>query len=477
MHRLVVALAACLPISVANPVAAERPNVLFILTDDQGPWALGLAGLSDAKTPHLDRLFREGAYLVNAFTVTPVCSPSRASLMTGRYGSELGITDWIRPDTEPELGLTPGTVTWPQLLKQAGYRTALIGKWHLGTQDRYHPAVFGYEFFMGFRGGGTKLKDPPLEMDGQARVVRGFTSDILTDEAVRWLRLHDSERGPFALSLHFRSPHAPWLPLREEDRRHFENLDPAVPNPDFPGLDVARVKKSTREYLGSVAEVDRNVGRLMRELELLGLDRNTVVIFSSDHGYNIGHHGVLHKGNGHWIVTDPPPGTANVPAGQRPNMFDTSLRVPTAVRWPGVIEPGSVVHHTVSNLDWFPTLLEIAGVPRPDGVPVRGRSIVPLLQGAAPDWNDDLYAVYSTHHTSRTHMRVYRTAEWKLIRDLLNPERDELYNLKHDPGETKNLIAADDPPARKAMKELHARIIERMRAIDDPVLDIVRTDR
>jgi uncharacterized sulfatase len=393
--------------------------------------------------------------------------------MTGRYGSELGITDWINPRNEPDLGLEPGTVTWPLLLRGAGYRTGLIGKWHLGTRDRYRPAVFGYEFFLGFREGGTKLKDPPLEVEGATRTVHGFTTDILTDEAIRWLRLHDPSAGPFALSLHYRSPHAPWLPLREEDWSPFADLDPEVPNPDYPQLDVPRVKKTTREYLGSVADVDRNVGRLLRELEVLGVVEQTVVIFTSDHGYNLGHNGIWHKGNGHWIVTEPPPATENVPRGQRPNMYDLSLRVPTAVRWPGVVAPGMRIERTISHLDWFPTLLEAAGVRLPEDLPVRGHSIVPLLRGESPAWDDDLYAEYSLHHQARAHLRAYRTREWKLVRDFLNPERDELYNLKSDPAERTNLIASQDPAAKRAIVELHARIIGRMEQINDAVLETV----
>ena len=169
---------------------------------------------------------KKGPYLVNSFVVTPVCSPSRASLMTSRYGSELKITDWIHPRKEADLGLEPGTPTWPQLLRDAGYRTALIGKWHLGTQDRFHPSVFGYADFFGFREGGAKVIHPLLEVEGEQRIVRGLTTDILTDEAIRWLRLHDPESAPFALSLHYRAPHAPWLPLRDEDWSDFESLDP-----------------------------------------------------------------------------------------------------------------------------------------------------------------------------------------------------------------------------------------------------------
>ena len=452
--------------------AAERPNILFILTDDQAPWALGLAGHPHASTPHLDALFRSGAYLVNSFTVTPVCSPSRASLICSRYGSEVGITDWIKPGEESALGLNPKLSTWPRLLQQSGYRTALIGKWHLGTEDRFHPTLLGYTNFMGLRGGGTSPANPKLEVDGVERPVRGLTTDILTDEAIRWLRLHQANDGPFALSLHYRAPHSAWLPVRESDWEPFDTLDPQIPKPDYPNLDTQRVKKMTREYLASVKGVDRNVGRLLEELKLQGYEKDTIVIFSSDHGYNMGHNGIWHKGNGHWVLTEPPAATSNIPRGQRPNMYDNSLRVPTCVRWPGVIPAGTVIHETISNLDWFPTIVELAGSRIPKGTIVRGHSLVPVLRGEAKSWDNDFYAEYSTKHQSHTHMRMYRTAEWKLIRDFLNSGRDELYDLRHDPAEQHNLIDSTDPEVPKVIANLHARILEQMRAINDPVLPL-----
>lgn len=138
----------------AQALAAQRPNIVFVLTDDQAPWTIGVSGNPQTKTPNIDRLAHEGAYLVNYFTPTPVCSPARACLMTSRYGSEVGITDWINPKTEPDLGLDPATVTWPELLAGAGYSTGLVGKWHLGDVAQFHPNKTGFGYFMGFVGGG-----------------------------------------------------------------------------------------------------------------------------------------------------------------------------------------------------------------------------------------------------------------------------------------------------------------------------------
>ena len=457
---------------VAEPASSEnRPNIVFIMSDDQAPWSTGASGNLNAITPAMDSLFADGATFANSFVTTPVCSPSRASLMTSRYGSELGITDWINSGPEPELGLDPALPNWPSLLNGGGYRTGLVGKWHLGSRDRFHPTQLGYDHFMGFRGGGTSPQNPSLEQNRSSRTFSGFTPDILTDNAIEFLR--DSQTTPFALSLHFRAPHTAWLPVAQSIWSEFENLTPFIPNPRFPNLDVERVRRMTREYLASVTSVDVNVARILTELETLDLDHKTIVIFTSDHGYNMGHNGIWHKGNGHWVLTSNPPATANIPNGQRPNMYDNSLRVPTAVRWPGVIRPGLDVTQTISNLDWFPTLLAMAGVGVPEETVVRGRSLLPLMKGQVPDdWNNDFYGEYSTHHQSQTHMRVYRTPRWKLIRDFLNDGRDEFYDLQNDPTERVNLIDAESVEIQDAVAELHGKIVAEMRAINDPVAAI-----
>ena len=456
--RLLLVLAVALGLH-----AADRPNILFVYTDDQAGWAVGLSGHPHASTPNMDGLFQRGAYLPNSFTVTPVCSPSRASLITSRYGSELGLTDWLHSGREPKMGIRADALTWPELLQQAGYSTALVGKWHLGLLDEHHPTKHGYGYFMGFRGGGTTPADPILEKDGKYRRFEGLTADILTDEALEFL---DREKdGPFLLSLHYRAPHARWLPVAPEDWAPFDGLDPIIPNPGFPYLDVERVRRMTREYLASTKSVDRNIGRVLARLDALGLTETTVIVYTSDHGYNMGHSGVWHKGNGHYVLTRNPPPTANIPGGQRPNMWDRSIRVPTAVVWPGRVKPGTVVEETVSNLDWFPTLVAIAGARIPEGSTVRGRDISPVLVGDAENWDNSLFGEYSTHHQSRTHMRMLRTPRWKLVRDFLNPERDEFYDLSADPDETTNMIY--HPKARAVVDTMSARLLARMRAHAD----------
>lgn len=448
--------------------STERPNIVFVFTDDQAPWALGASGNKQAHTPNMDQLAKEGSYLTNSFTVTPVCSPSRASLMTSRYGSELGITDWLKQPAEPNLGIASELLCWPEVLQKSGYKTALIGKWHLGTLDKYHPTQHGFDYFMGMRSGGAAPVNPTLEKDGKTKKFKGYTADVLTDDAIEFLK--SNQEKPFLLCLHFRAPHARWLPVAEEDWAPFESMDPEIPNPDYPELDVARVKKMTREYLASTASVDRNLGKLRKTLSELKLAENTVIIFTSDHGYNMGHNGIWHKGNGHWVLKKPTKTKGNIPRNQRPNMYDHSIRVPTIVHWPGETQPGSVIDQTVSNLDWYPTILSIAGCKIPKDQKLKGRDFTPLLKSQNVQWDNDLYAEYSTKHQSKTHMRMFRTPKWKLVLDFLNPDRHELFDLVNDPAESNNLYWKESVQIVQIRESLTAKIRKQMAVNSDPVL-------
>jgi uncharacterized sulfatase len=386
----------------------------------------------------------------------------------------LGIIDWINTSfnsltgTEPDLGLNPKFETWPRLLQHAGYKTGLIGKWHLGMRDTNHPANFGFETFVGFRGGGIATVDPVLEFEGKPKQFSGLTEDVIATEAINFLHQHQHQR--FLLAVHFRAPHTRWLPVADEDMEPYGTLVPGIPNRDYPELDVKRVERMMVEYLASVRSVDRNLGRILESLDRLNLAANTLVVFTSDHGYNMGHNGVWHKGNGHWILTRSVPGTDNVPDNQRPNMYDNSIKVPTIVRWPGKIRPGVVYDEFMSNVDWFPTLLSATGVPIPSGLTVRGRDFIPLLRGGAFTAPDHYYAQYSTRHQSVTDMRMISTGEWKLVLDFRNPERHELYDLVRDTAETQNLYASDNAVTRMIIEELRLRLARIMIETDDPIL-------
>lgn len=446
-----------------------RPNVVFIYTDDQAPSAVGFAGNHELRTPHLDRLARSGAVLRNAFTVTPVCSPSRAEFMVSRYGSELDILDWINPKAEPETGLNPNTITWVELLKDAGYATCLSGKWHLGTADRFHPTLTGYDEFMGIRDGGCPPKDPILEIDGHLTPTQGFTVDLVTDHALDFIRRHQGE--PFLASVHYREPHAAWLPTREEDWKPYRELVPTLPEPVHPDLDAEKVRRMTREYYASVAGVDRNVGRILDLLDELRLADKTIIVFTSDHGYHLGHHALWFKGNAQWMLkTLPEQHWPNIGPRQRPNLLDQALRVPACIRWPGRIPPGTEITETITNLDWFPTLLAMTGTELPDDIPVRGRNFLPLLLGERIPWANDLYAEYSMRHGATADMRCWRTTAWKYMIDFANPGREELYHLASDPGELKNLADSNDPEAVQVRAEFKKKIIAMLQEIQDPLL-------
>jgi uncharacterized sulfatase len=417
-----------------RPTSEKPANIIFLYTDDLAQWALGAYGNREIKTPNLDRLAQRGATFRNAFTVTPVCSPSRAALLTSRYPGELGIADWIDPRKEPNLGLASAAITWPELLKGFGYRTMLAGKWHLGTLDSFHPTRQGFDRFYGFLDGSNLPIDPRLEVDGKVRQLKGSLPDLLVDKGLQFIEQHRDR--PFLLSIHFRAPHTPYGPVPEQDAAPYRTLVPTIP--DVPGLPRERVKQLYREYYASVSSVDRNVGRLLAKLDEWGLSSKTVVIFTSDHGYMIGQHGLWHKGNAAWLVEGK--------SGYRPNMFDDSIKVPLLVCWPAVVAPGMNVSQVVSNLDVFPTILDFSGMGVPDNLEIRGRSLGPLLRGQDSGLREGtLFGQYDMHHYQVARMRMIRTPEWKLVRHFERGGQDELYHLAEDPGELHNLAGSTDP--------------------------------
>ena len=454
MRRL--ALLALLLAANASAADARRYNLVAIVTDDQAVWTVGCYGNQEVRTPNLDRLAKEGVRFANAFTVTPVCSPSRASYMSGRHGIELAVTDWIAPE-ETRVGLPPGIATWPGLLRSAGYKTALFGKWHLGMQPDRHPTRRGFDHFFGNLGGGWSPKDPSFEVDGKTKSFTGHSVNLMTDEAIRWMR--ENKDTPFAACLHYREPHAPYGPMPAEDQAVY--VDTTFTLPDAPGLDRDKVQKDTRTYHTAIRAVDRNLGRLLQELESLKLADRTIVTFTSDHGYNIGHHTIQHKGNGHWIA-------GGLRGPKRPNMWDTSLRVPLLVRWPGVAKPGSVVSETVANIDTLPTMCGMLGVPVPGNLVQRGRDYSPMLRGQrVSGWDNDLYGAYDLHNGGLAYMRMVRTPEWKLVRHLRCNEMNELYDLKADPGETRNVYGV--ARARPARELLQAKLDVWRKQVGDPL--------
>jgi choline-sulfatase len=456
-----IALALALGLAGVSGLCAEpakRLNFICVVTDDQSRWSVGAYGNKEARTPNMDRLAREGAGFLNAFVATPVCSPSRASLMTGRYGTQVGITDWITPkQAGGGLGLPAEARTWAEVLQQAGYITGLVGKWHLGDRAAFHPTRRGFGHFFGFLGGGNSPMNPTLEGGGATKKIEGPLPDLLTDDALDFVRKNRAHS--FALMLNFREPHLPYGPVPAQDSAVFKNFDPTIPT--FPGLDAKQVKTWTRDYYAAIHAVDRNLGRLLALLDELGLTQDTIVLFTSDHGYMIGQHGLHTKGNAQWV--------AGAQRGkQRPNMFDYSLRVPLLVRWPGVVAPGTVVPEFVSNIDTFASVLGMLAVPAPADYKQEGRDFSPLLRGRKIPWRDAHFAQYDLHNSGKARMRTIRTPRWHLVRQYLeNGQPDELFDLQSDPEELHNLYA--DPAQRETRERLQQRLTEWMRALDDPL--------
>ncbi|QQS46558.1 MAG: sulfatase-like hydrolase/transferase [Acidobacteriota bacterium] len=458
-------LSCCLPQAALSETpltiqAAQNAtyNIVSIVTDDQAIWSIGAYGAREAVTPNMDRLAREGARFNNAFVTTPVCSPSRVAFLTGLYGTQAGITDYLTPDEGASgMGLPASALTWPGVLQQNGYRTALFGKYHLGTQAEFHPTRRGFHYFMGSQQGSFAPVNPRLEVNGRVTEVKGAGSDIVMDDALRWIEANKDR--PFAALIHFREPHLPYTPMPEEDTRPFKNLDPTIP--DVKGLDREQVKQFYRDYYASVHAVDRNLGRLLAALERLNLDRRTIVIFQSDHGYNIGHHGIHSKGNGYVIA-----GGVNGP--KRPNMWDTSLRIPLLIRWPGVLQGGTEIDETVLNLDMFPSVLGMLKIKAPPDYRHNGKDFSPLLFGLRDaNWRTEIFGQYDLHNAGLAYMRMLRTTEWKLVRHYRANELDELYDLKNDPGELRNLYK--NPGYRDVRERLQQRLDERMKVINDPI--------
>jgi uncharacterized sulfatase len=319
----------------ATSAGSSQPNILFICTDDQAPWDLGASGNQQALTPNMDSLVARGAYLVNSFVTTPVCSPSRAATLTSQYGYEVGVRNWVQfGERAMGQGLNPDSVTYVELLKKAGYSTSLIGKWHLGEEPEHYPTHHGFDYFMGHIQGGFAVENPVFQRNGKEVQFTGLTADILANDVTDRIEHHADV-------------------------------------PDYPDLDRKKVDQWMKEYLASTRSVDRNLGNVIETLERTGFAENTIIIFTSDHGYNMGHHGIWHKGNGKWMLKHTVPERGNINADQRPNMWDNSVKVPAVVCWPNQIKPGIRLEADTTNLDWFPTILAMAGVDQPRNLGVR----------------------------------------------------------------------------------------------------------
>ena len=443
----VVVAQLCLPARADDERSDERPNILFIMSDDHAAHAISAYGSRINKTPQIDRLAAGGMRFDNCFCTNGICAPSRAVILTGKYNHLNGLID-----NAVEFDGSQQTVA--KLLQQAGYQTAMIGKWHLKSDPT------GFDYWNVFPGQGA-YENPALIELGERKKHTGYASDIVTDIALDWLRGRPAEK-PFFLMLHHKAPHRNWVPDEKHaklfaDRtfptpptfdddyatrcdaartqamtveRHLTPTDLKMDPPD--GLEGAALKnwkyqRYMQDYLACVASVDDNVGRLLDYLDESGLAANTVVFYTSDQGFYLGDHG--------WF--------------DKRFMYEESLRMPLIVRDPRVTKAGSVNENIVLNLDFAPTFLALAEAAVPSEM--QGASLTPLLRGTAPaDWRTSMYYHYYEYaeggHMVRPHYGV-RTERYKLIHFYHGIDAWELFDLQRDPHELRNVYEAPESAA------------------------------
>lgn len=448
-----LALLACAPRSPDESRATTRPNIVVVVVDDLRWDEFGAAGHPWLETPNIDRLAAEGAPFANSFHAVPLCSPNRATLLTGQFPSQHGIIDNVARSR-----LSHRLQTFPRALQAAGYETAFLGKWHMGNDPTPRP---GFDYWVGLPGQGRAV-NPELFENGALRVVRGYTTDLLTDRAIAFIQRERT--GPFLVYLAHKAVHP------DVQQRDDASIAPGpaeyVPAPRHRGVYGTRVlqrRANVVRTLGDLAgkpairralawnatgdttatvdtiaapamdettirrraemllAVDEGIGRIIAALEATGeLDR-TVVVLTSDNGFFFGEHGLT---------------------TERRLPYEESIRNPLLIRYPPLVRAGSRPPELALTIDLAPTILELAGAPI--GAHIQGRSLVPVLRGNAPDWRQSILVEFYTYENPFPHLmdldyRALRTPRYKYIHWVRHPDLDELYDLETDPFEMRNL--------------------------------------
>lgn len=422
----------------------SQPNIILIVADDMGWGDVGYHG-SEIQTPNIDRLSREGVVL-DRYYVAPVCSPTRAGLMTGRYPDRYGLRETVIPPWS-EFGVDTSEVFLPELLARAGYaHRGLIGKWHLGHGvPDFHPLNRGFTHYYGHLNGNidyfTHKREGELDWHRNDRPSydKGYSTDLITEEAVRFIRDCAEDDAPFFLYVAYNAPHTP-LQAKKEDLLlyGFDENKPLFNGRSNGYGSKGRGNTVRQTYSAMVTAMDRGIGHVLEALEELGIDSNTVVVFQSDNG---GHP----KGGGN---NDPLRGTKG-------SEWEGGVRVPAIIRWTGALPSGLVVDQVTGYVDMLPTLCDLAGVDDRGGKPLDGRSMLPVLKGTGK-WDDRLFYLGNGAIVSR---------QWKLLR--AGPKgrpTDLLFAIDNDPGETMDV------------KDQHPAILEKLNsALDD--FARIRSDR
>jgi arylsulfatase A-like enzyme len=416
----------------------RRPNIVFVLMDDMRWDLMACAGHRFLRTSNLDRIAREGARFANAFVCLSLCSPSRASFLTGLYSHVHGVLDNRTPLDYSRL------TTLPQILQNAGYRTAMVGKWHMGVDAEPKP---GFDYWACFKGQGTYF-DPELNVNGKMRPFTGFTDDVTTGLTADWIT---SQPGrPFAAILGFKSCHSPFEPPPRTSRLYANIAIPKPPTfdkaaPDQPAWiqqfdDTGHTPYSRIPYdelmlrfWRLVTAADENIGRLFARLQAIGRLDDTVLIFSSDNGFLLHEHGLYDKRA----------------------MYEESIRVPLLVRYPRLFRRARVIDEMALNIDVAPTLLDLVGAGGADRM--QGRSLLGALAGKHGPRRSIFFYQYDREQPYSTpSLMGVRTHDWKLVRYLEEGQAHELYHLAKDPHETTNLFRsqAHQGHRRRLEKEL-----------------------
>lgn len=436
-------------LQAAQASQSQRPrNVVFILTDDHRYDALGfLKAQPWLETPQMDRLAREGAHLQNAFVTTSLCSPSRASILTGYYAHKHRIVD-------NNTAIPPGTVFFPQHMQKAGYKTGFFGKWHMGHEgDDPQP---GFDEWVSFLGQGTYLPSPNgLNVNGKKVPQKGYITDEITDYALNWLGTLPKDQ-PYFMYLSHKAVHADFVPA-ERHKGKYQDAKFVVPptmdkegemaqgrpmwvqnqrnswhGVDYPYHTALNIEEYFKRYAEALLAVDESIGRVLDTLQKRGELDSTLVIYMGDNGFAFGEHGLIDKRTA----------------------YEESMRVPMLARCPELFSGGRTVKEIVANLDIMPTVLDAARVPAPEGL--HGGSMLPLLQGNRPSgWRKELlYEYYWERNYPQTPtIHALREDRYKFIRVQGVWDIEELYDIQEDPLESRNLISS----------EAHADTIKRMR--------------
>jgi N-acetylglucosamine-6-sulfatase len=449
-----------------------RRNIVLVLSDDHRYDFLRFLPQAPAflETPNMDRMAQQGAHLVNAFVSTSLCSPSRASILTGQYMHHHHIVDNQRP--EP-----PGTTFFPQCLQQAGYQTAFIGKWHMGhEQDDPRP---GFDYWASFKGQGEYF-NPVLNVNGKRQSFQGYTTDVLTDQALQWLQTGRDTRRPFFLYLSHKAVHYPFQPSPRHAGRYTQS---PIQRPDtmantednyqtqphwvrerrysIHGVDhmetgpydndpVPSFDNLYHQYCETLHGLDENLGHVLSYLDESGLSQSTLVIYMGDNGFALGEHGFYDKRDA----------------------FEESIRIPMLAYAPGLIAPGAKVTQMVQNIDIAPTLLAAARVPVPKSAKMDGRSFLPLLCGESIPWRDHILYEYhwEWNFPATPTLFAIRTDRYKYVYYYGVWDYDGFYDLQTDPHERHNLINVPVyQPQIEAMKKQLFDELEASGGLDIPV--------